>query len=596
MANHTTFIKKHIYKILLSFLILVSIFAMSYFGNQKQGYHVDELYSYGLANSEYLPFMHFGISDYDVKDWMNEYGAGESFRDLFSNLIKDYKILKKCDFQFYDSEIYYAYRIAQANSADTYTTSWVPGQDYQDYLAVSKSNTFNFASVYYNQRGDVHPPFYYILLHSICSVFQGQFSKWLGLSLNIVLLSITLIVLYKMVSVHCNTNLLGLTVACGYAFSCGFMSTAMFIRMYALLTLMTLLCCYIHLEIQKNDFNISKKLAFSLYLIILGGYYTQYYFVIYAIGIASVTVLCMALKQKFQSLLKYIFIIVSSAITGILIWPFSLKHVFGGYRGIESVSILTSGEFYGFKAKYMINLLLDQMFGEHKLLIIIAMSVSILICLIFALIYKKIKIEYTKISLILIPILVYVLLVGQISPYLTDRYVMCSYPFLPIICLVPIYFALKLLFVNIIQKHCNIKLNVFNCIISILLICYIFLSNNFIANIPGYLFPGGQECFDVPQNTTVVYVIPDGSYNESAPESNIFAKCDYVGIVYESNLEVLAADYTYVPGQYLLVEMVNHMDPDQIVAEVKDAFKLHNLKELYRGEGSNCYRILLGSE
>ena len=134
-------------KKILVIILIASLCAMIYFGNQKDGYHVDELYSYGLANSEYLPFMHFGLSDYDVKDWMNEYGTGESFADLFSNLINDFKILKECNFDFYGSEIYQAYLIAQANSADTYTTTWVPGQDYVDYLAVSESNTFNYASV-----------------------------------------------------------------------------------------------------------------------------------------------------------------------------------------------------------------------------------------------------------------------------------------------------------------------------------------------------------------------------------------------------------------------------------------------------------------
>lgn len=51
---------------------------MLYYGSQKEGYHFDELYSYGLANSEYLPFMHFGESGYDVKNWMMDYGPGES--------------------------------------------------------------------------------------------------------------------------------------------------------------------------------------------------------------------------------------------------------------------------------------------------------------------------------------------------------------------------------------------------------------------------------------------------------------------------------------------------------------------------------------
>ncbi|ERJ01160.1 hypothetical protein HMPREF0262_00060 [Clostridium sp. ATCC 29733] len=29
---------------------------MGYWGTQKEGYHVDEIYTYGLSNSYYLPF------------------------------------------------------------------------------------------------------------------------------------------------------------------------------------------------------------------------------------------------------------------------------------------------------------------------------------------------------------------------------------------------------------------------------------------------------------------------------------------------------------------------------------------------------------
>ena len=57
---------------LLVLIALLALSGMLYYGNRKEGYHVDEMLSYGLANSEYLPFMHFGESGYDVKDWMLE--------------------------------------------------------------------------------------------------------------------------------------------------------------------------------------------------------------------------------------------------------------------------------------------------------------------------------------------------------------------------------------------------------------------------------------------------------------------------------------------------------------------------------------------
>ncbi len=253
-------------------LLALSLSAMLFYGNQKEGYHVDEVYSYGLANSEYLPFMHFGAHDYNVKEWMLEYGAGESFEELFHNLIKDFRILQECGFQVKESIIYRDYLTAQANSANTRITSWVPGEAYLDYIAASESNTFNNASVYYNQRGDVHPPLYYMLLHTICSVFQGKFSKWFGLGLNIVVLLLTLALLYRMCRLYLGGKWMAVLAAGVYGLSVGFISTALFIRMYALLTFMTVACCYVHLKIVEEGFWLKGKNRLKLMPVVQGGF------------------------------------------------------------------------------------------------------------------------------------------------------------------------------------------------------------------------------------------------------------------------------------------------------------------------------------
>ncbi len=564
-------------------ILIASLCGMLYFGHKKQGYHVDELYSYGLANSEYLPFMHFGISGYDVKDWMKEYGAGENFGDLFSNLVKDFQILKASDFDFYNSEIYTAYRIAQANSADTYTTTWVQGQDYIDYLTVSEDNTFNYASVYYNQRGDVHPPLFYILLHTICSIFQGVFSKWFGLALNIILLLITLIVLYQMGMKYFGGKGIALAIVIAYACSSGFMSTAMFIRMYTLLTLMTLLCCYVHLKIQEADYHLSKKLAVALFFSVLGGYYTQYYFVLYALGIAVVMFLSMLVHKKYKSAFQYGTVLACAAIAGIIIWPFSVKHVFTGYRGRASLSILTSGSFYAYKAKYMFQHIIQQIFGGNLFLPILAFLTAIVVCLLLGKFLWKKKLPFAKIFLVAVPIFIYTFVVGQISPFLTDRYVMCTYPFWCIMFVCALYYSILYL-----ASGCSKSAAL------ILIAGTLVFSNNYFRNTPGYLNTSGQETYKVPAGTDCVFVIPDGSYNESAEETSILAQCERVGVVYESDIAVLAEGYTYESGDYLLVEMIQHLDIENVLSKVQEALKVTNLRELERTYGSNCVRILLG--
>lgn len=585
----TAKMKAYKYPLLLSVILVVSLTAMIFFGFQKEGYHVDELYSYGLSNSAYLPFMHFGISSYDVKDWMNEYGAGEGIIDLCSNLLKDFRILKDNGFDFYGSEIYKAYCIAQANSADTYTTTWVPGQDYLDYLAVAKDNTFNYASVYYNQRGDVHPPLFYILLHTICSFFQGQFSKWFGLALNMAVLLAALVVLYKMCKKHFGGERTALAVVAFYAFSSGFMSTAMFIRMYALLTLCALLCTYIHLELASVNFQFSRKHIIALFFSVFAGYYTQYYFVLYAIGIAAVCLILMLLKKRWKSILVYISTLAGAAIAGIITWPFSIKHVFGGYRGQSSLEVLKTGSFYTYKTQYMIKHILNYVFGGHVWLPVLI----VILGLTAAFFLNRKSFPTGKICIVIVPMMFFTAVVGQISPFLSDRYVMCTYPFWCIAVIYMGYYGLSELLTWLDRRKAFHATEYLNAGLFILAVLFIGCSN-YLINEPGYLNPGGQETYTVRENTDCVFIIPDGSYNESSEELNILAQCDRVGVVYESNIDVLSEDYTYESGRYLLIEIINHLDEDIVLENVRKSLGVEALRELDRVYGGCAVRILLG--
>ena len=326
--------KKSVIKnIILCAIFVLSMLGVLYYANKKEGYHVDELYSYGLANSEYLPFMHFGEIEYGVKDWMLQYGAGENLADLGRNLINDFKIIKAANWHWRDTALYHDYLRAQANSADTMTTTWVSGQEYRDYLTATENSRFNYASVYYNQRGDVHPPLFYLILHTLCSFFPGVYSKWFGLVMNAFLMLMALITLWRLTKKYLGGDEAALLCVAVYGLSVGFVSTAVFIRMYALLTWMILLCLEAHLDLLQSDFVMTGKRARHLILVILLGYLTHYYFVLYVLVLAAVSVVCMAVRRKWKCVLQYAITTGLTGLIGIVIWPFSIKHVLWGYRG-----------------------------------------------------------------------------------------------------------------------------------------------------------------------------------------------------------------------------------------------------------------------
>ena len=435
-----------------------------------------------------------------------------------------------------------------------------------------------------------------MLLHTICSIFQGSFSKWYGLIINIVFMLLTLWILRKVCEELFQNRIVTLTVLATYGMSQGFMSTAMYIRMYAILTFWIILSCYLHLKALNKGFMLNKKEYFKLAVVTFLGFYTHYYYVIYAIGLAVVCCIYMVYHKNLKNVAKYILTMLGSATVGIGVWPFAIKHVFLGYRGRGSLQALKQVDVYLLKIKLMLGPVFGPIIGNKIWPFVFAMVVMIVL----ALLTKKKGLPWTRIVLVVVPIVGYVLLVSQIVPYYTDRYVMCVYPFVCIILMGSVYLSVQM-FLELLSKE---KSNLFvtwikrygsQFVVGILvftafLICY---NNNFIANMPGYMFPQGQEVVEVPENTDCIFVLPDGDWNESAEESTVLAQCRRVGIVYESNLNVLSSEYEYCAGDYLLIYVQKNMNVDQVIDKIHEIFGTGELKEVSRQNSSCAVRILL---
>ena len=167
----------------LVFVLCAGVFCL--FGMRKTGLFVDEVYTYGLSNSAYAPFL------YDVK-------GGDLHDVLFTR------------------------------------------SEAEDYLTV-RDDGFSFASVYYNQTRDVHPPLYYELVHLVSSVFRGSCSKWIGLGINLCFYLLTLLVLYRLALLAFDNTAAAASAAGLYGLSRLAISDGMMIRMYMMLTFLTVL-------------------------------------------------------------------------------------------------------------------------------------------------------------------------------------------------------------------------------------------------------------------------------------------------------------------------------------------------------------------
>ena len=135
----------------------------------------------------------------------------------------------------------------------------------------------------------------------------------------------------------------------------------------------------------------------------------------------------------------------AAAVVSLIVWPFSIKHIFMDSFGASTLTGAASGNpFHKFAAYYKI--IADSLFAGQPLLF--AVLCLLLIVLFFTAFLRK-KTLHEKLShgesentaaqpsfsalkpfLLFIPILGYLLLVALSAPFLADRYIMCIFPVL----------------------------------------------------------------------------------------------------------------------------------------------------------------------
>ena len=553
---------KLIHTILLILILCLTLSNSVYWGSKKEGYHVDEMYMYGTANSEYLPFMHMGPQAYSVKDWMHDYGAASDIFAFVKNIRKDINILMAVGWDFKSSEIYRSYQRARECSNDTYTTGWMNGEDYRDYLTATEDSKFNYISVYYNFRGDNHPPLYAMLLHTVCSFFPGRFSKWFGIGLNTCIVLLTVLLLYLTVSRHLGDKATALMICCLYGLSTSAVLGTTFIRMYGLLTLAVLGFVSAHLRIADNKYEWNRRDGRVLVFFTLLGYLTQYYFLIFAFFTALTFTFMLIRNKKPKTILRYFKTLVITGIAGLILWPFTLKAIFSGTRSAESFgSVFSFGDLFT-RLHTMLGVLADNSVGIHYILLIPLLIATPVVALILAAKNRDTdrRIKAEKGMIIAVPFTCYFLLVSKIIPYLVDRYIMCLFPLCFILLFCPFAYLVRQL---------STKSAVRNTLMGVGFALLLFCSSAFVHYIP-YLFEDGQETDTVAQNTDCIYVLPANWWNQSAEDTLMLSQCDKSAVVSEEDLACLKGSYDPAPGSSLMIVVRDGLDTDADVKYLLD--------------------------
>lgn len=349
--------------ILILTMILLAVFSFLIF-QEKNGFHIDEVYSYGLSNSDHEPF-----------PWQVD--------------------------------------------------EWLEGDYYKDYLTPTEETRFNYDSVIYNQVQDVHPPFYYLIFHTVSSFFPGVFTKYTGLVINLIIHLVLFFIVCRLIYYFTKNFIVSLSGSLFWYLSLAALNAMTFIRMYSLFTLLVAGLYYFtfkYLEEKKNKYLLPLGICYFL------GGWTHYYFYIFAFFFTLTVCLFFLLKREWTKTLLFGGTAGLSVILALLSFPAVFEHIQHSNRGqevlegIEQNLTQVSGQYFTF--------IHEELFTNIPvvilLLVFFLMAGSVLI-------HNRSKnMAWAQWGLLILPVISYVIVVQNVSGLQSPRYIYPIYPLLVI--------------------------------------------------------------------------------------------------------------------------------------------------------------------
>lgn len=250
---------------------------------------------------------------------------------------------------FHEDELYTYYSTNKTAGLSVTDRQWMEKDALLNDFVVLSGEKFRYDVVKQMQSWDVHPPVYYYIFHTACSLFPDVFSKWLGIGVNLIAYVASYLLLaygaYTAVTSReqnekCRKKgkLLAFFTCLAWGFCPAVISGVMFIRMYQWLTLFILLCMDLHLRAVKwQDYRI-KSFFLPLGATVFLGFLTQYYYIIFHFFLGAGFCFYLLKNKKIRQLFGYVASCAAGLSLAICYYPASLSHIFRGYRGTEAVS------------------------------------------------------------------------------------------------------------------------------------------------------------------------------------------------------------------------------------------------------------------
>ncbi|MFL2080020.1 hypothetical protein [Marinilactibacillus psychrotolerans] len=367
--------------------LLILIFILVYFSSLKVGFHIDEIYTFGLSNGEFTPFPYL-------------------------------------------------------------SEQWINPSYYYDYLTVDSNDAFNYTSVYYNQTQDVHPPLFYFLTHFFHSIFTEQFTHWINNGINIIFYLLIFILIYKISMQVIQNRWFSYSVSLFWGLSIGAISSVMFLRMYVMLTFFCISLLLLSLK-YLDSYSIFRNLIYIFITIFLGAL-TQYYFFVYSFFTIGILCILLIIRKKFKKFILVGITSLLGILSAYIFFPSMVDHIKNSDRGVEAFENVSTNsnnliEFLKIVNQDLFGNLAFIIGPTFIILILIYFIIRLSRKQVQLIDISNIMHRAELLSLIFIPAIIYFVLIQKIAPYQLSRYIFNIYPNFIIGFSLILYLSLKYL-------------------------------------------------------------------------------------------------------------------------------------------------------
>ena len=352
------------YHVLVMIIMFLSAVFLVYLTGIKEGMHLDEYLTYGLANHE--------------ADGSNkitpEFGVRLSATDVF-------------DVFFYPDD-------------------------------------FSISNVWINQANNVHPPLYYLLFHIFTLVTHCFLALKTGVLLNIVFHMINIALVWLIIKEMLKKEYAAFLGTLLYAFTPIILGNALFIRMYMLMSTYILLLTLLFIKgWNKSD---RKSFYIKLGIVSVLGTLTHYYFLIYLFYCCVIWGIDLLSKRRWKELAVFVSTMAVSGIACIVIFPAILEQLFTGAAGERTIKNMFSSAFLNNIGNF--SDAINHVYGGYLLAVIIAAIVLLVFRYVIWNEADKKRESEKRWLILIIPCILYFLTITWLAIAAATRYISPIYP------------------------------------------------------------------------------------------------------------------------------------------------------------------------